>query len=123
MIWVWWVGTWDRVFQCGASDFVLVSRILLAQRYRDNGHFLRVSSSSRHETMVGDTLSRVSALCVHSQVLFLGLVVSIHNKQQIRKITLIKITILLSLYSSFLIFLVRLGDYIVISCDFYSYIT
>jgi hypothetical protein len=44
--------------------FVLVSRIQLAEQYRGNGHLLSATSSSRRETMVGDTLTRVSALRV-----------------------------------------------------------
>jgi hypothetical protein len=36
----------------------------LAQQYRDNDHFLRSASSSRHETMVGGTLARASTFRV-----------------------------------------------------------
>jgi hypothetical protein len=43
---------------------VLVSRFQLAQRYRDFGHFLSAASSSRLKTMVGDVLTRASALRV-----------------------------------------------------------
>ncbi len=42
--------------------FVLVSRIHLAQQYRDDDHFLSASSSSQHETMVDGALSRASAV-------------------------------------------------------------
>ena len=72
--WVWfgcggrllgiWVGTWGRGFRCGASDFGLVSRMQLAQRYRGFGHFLSAASSSRREAMVGGVLARASALRV-----------------------------------------------------------
>ena len=44
--------------------FVLVSRMQLVQQYRGNDHFLSATSSSRHETMVGGTLTRVSAFRV-----------------------------------------------------------
>jgi hypothetical protein len=44
--------------------FDLVSRMQLPQQYRDNVHFLRSASSSRHKTMVGGGLARASALCV-----------------------------------------------------------
>jgi hypothetical protein len=44
--------------------FVLVSRMQLAQQYRGNGHFLSTTSSSRHEAMVDDVLTRASALRV-----------------------------------------------------------
>jgi hypothetical protein len=44
--------------------FVLVSRMKLTQQYRDNGHFLNGVSSSRRETMVGDSLTRVSVFRV-----------------------------------------------------------
>jgi hypothetical protein len=37
-------GSFDTVL----PTFVLVSRIHLAQQYRDNDHFLRTESSSRH---------------------------------------------------------------------------
>jgi hypothetical protein len=40
--------------------FVLVSRMQLAQQYRDNDHFLSTTSSSRRETMVGVSLTRAS---------------------------------------------------------------
>ena len=36
----------------------------LASQYRDNDHFLITVCSSRHKTMVGGTLTRVSTLCV-----------------------------------------------------------
>jgi hypothetical protein len=44
--------------------FVLLSRIQLAQQYRGNDHFLSAAPSSRHETMVGDALTRISVLSV-----------------------------------------------------------
>jgi hypothetical protein len=44
--------------------FVLVSRIHLVEQYRGHGHFLSVTSSSRHESMVGGVLTRTSTLCV-----------------------------------------------------------
>ena len=44
--------------------FVLVSRIHLVEQYRGHGHFLSVTSSSRHESMVGGVLTRDSDLCV-----------------------------------------------------------
>jgi hypothetical protein len=44
-------GTFTEVI----PTFVLVSRIHLGKQYRVNDHFLSVSSSSRHEAMVGDT--------------------------------------------------------------------
>ncbi len=44
-------GTFVMVF----PTFVLVSRMQFAQQYRDNGHFLNASSSSRREVMVGVT--------------------------------------------------------------------
>jgi hypothetical protein len=40
--------------------FVLVSRMQLAQRYRGNATSFSAASSSRRETMVGGTLTRVS---------------------------------------------------------------
>jgi hypothetical protein len=43
---------------------VLVSRMLIAQQYRGNGHFVSAASSSRRETMVGGSLTRASALHV-----------------------------------------------------------
>ncbi len=43
--------------------FVLVSRIHLAEQYRDNDHFLRTVSSSRYKTMVDGSLTRPSAEC------------------------------------------------------------
>ncbi len=57
-----WVGTWERgFFATVLPTFVLVSRIQLAQRYRDFGHYLSAASSSRLEAMVGDVLGRVSS--------------------------------------------------------------
>ena len=53
-------GTFTSVF----PSFVLVSRIQLAEQYRDNDHFLNTVSSSRRETMVGGTLARASDLSV-----------------------------------------------------------
>jgi hypothetical protein len=53
-------GSFASVF----PTFVLVSRIHLAQQYRDNGHFRSVVSSSRHEAMVDDVLTKVSTLRV-----------------------------------------------------------
>ena len=44
--------------------FVLVSRIHLSEQYRDHGHFLRSSSSSRREVMVGGALTRSSVVDV-----------------------------------------------------------
>jgi hypothetical protein len=53
-------GAFDEVL----PTFVLVSRMQLAQQYRGNGHFLSGVSSSRHETMVGGALTRVSTFRV-----------------------------------------------------------
>jgi hypothetical protein len=53
-------GTFDVVL----PTFVLVSRIHLTQQYRGNDHFFITVSSSRRETMVDGSLTRVSALCV-----------------------------------------------------------
>ena len=39
------------------STFVQVSRMEVTEQYRVNDHFRSSESSSRHETMVGDTLS------------------------------------------------------------------
>jgi hypothetical protein len=58
--WVRGVGSFAEVLQ----TFVLVSRMHLAQQYRDNDHFLSAASSSRRETMVGGSLTRASALRV-----------------------------------------------------------
>jgi hypothetical protein len=55
-------GTGD--FTVVFPTFVLVSRMQLAQQYRDNVHFLNSVSSSRHETMVVGTLPRGWALCI-----------------------------------------------------------
>ena len=44
--------------------FVLVSRMHLAQQYRDNDHFLSAASSLRHKIMVGVALVRVSACLI-----------------------------------------------------------
>jgi hypothetical protein len=44
--------------------FVLVSRMDLVQQYRVSGHFLSVTSSSRHEAMVDGALTRGSSLSV-----------------------------------------------------------
>ena len=46
------------------GGFVLVSRMYLTEQYRDNDHFLRSVSSSRHETMVDGVLTRTSEVCV-----------------------------------------------------------
>ncbi len=43
------------------------------------------------------------------------------REQKLENITLTVITILLTLYPSCLILLVRLGDYIMNLCEFYSY--
>ena len=51
-------------FAAVLPNFVLVSRMQLAQQYRGNGHFLSATSSSRHESMVGGSLTRASAVCV-----------------------------------------------------------
>ena len=51
-------------FAAVLPTFVLVSRMQLAQQYRGNGHFLSAASSSRRDTMVGDSLTRASALHV-----------------------------------------------------------
>jgi hypothetical protein len=55
---------WAGAFAEMLPTFVLVSRMQLAQQYRDNGHFLSAASSSRRETMVGDDRVRGSALRV-----------------------------------------------------------
>jgi hypothetical protein len=47
---------------CSASDFVLVSRLQLVQRYRAFGHFLSAASSSRLKTMVGGSLVKASTI-------------------------------------------------------------
>ena len=51
-------------FAAVLPTFVLVSRMQLEQQYRGNGHVLTTVSSSRHETMVGGALARVSTVCV-----------------------------------------------------------
>jgi hypothetical protein len=51
-------------FNVSFPTFVLVSRMQLAQQYRGNGHFLRASSSSKHESMVDVALARDSLLRV-----------------------------------------------------------
>jgi hypothetical protein len=48
------------VFTVVLPVFDLVSRIQIAQQYRDNDHFLNTVSSSRHETMVVRALTRTS---------------------------------------------------------------
>jgi hypothetical protein len=48
-------------FAAVLPTLVLVSRIQLAQRYRDFGHFLSATSSSRLKTMVGVSLVKTSA--------------------------------------------------------------
>jgi hypothetical protein len=53
-----------RAFAAVLPTFVLVSRMQLAQQYRDNGHFLSAASSSRHEAMVDGALTRGWALRV-----------------------------------------------------------
>jgi hypothetical protein len=52
------------VFTVVLPTFVLVSRMQLAQQYRDNVHFLRAASSSRHKAMVGGALAMASAFRV-----------------------------------------------------------
>ncbi len=56
-------------FAAVLPTFVLVSRMQVAQQYRDNVHFLSAASSSRREAMVGGAQARASALRV-------GLVIS-----------------------------------------------
>jgi hypothetical protein len=51
-------------FTTVSPTFVLVSRMQLVQQYRVNDHFLIAASSSRHEEMVDDTLTKGSALRV-----------------------------------------------------------
>jgi hypothetical protein len=50
-------------FTAVVPTLVLVSRMQLAQRYRDFGHYLSAASSSRLEVMVGGALVRASAFC------------------------------------------------------------
>ncbi len=52
------------VFAEVLPTFVLGSRMHLERQYRDNDHFLRSVSSSRHEAMVGGALVRTSTLRV-----------------------------------------------------------
>ncbi len=59
-----WVGTWDRVFHSGTSEFCFSFKNTVSQRYRDNVTSFSVVSSSWLETTVGDTLVRASVLSV-----------------------------------------------------------
>jgi hypothetical protein len=57
-------GTGTGSFTAVLPTFVLLPRMQLAQQYRVDDHFLRAVSSSRHEAMVGGTLTRSSVLSV-----------------------------------------------------------
>jgi hypothetical protein len=62
--WIFGLVRGSGVFDVVIPTFVFVSRMKVAQQYRDYDQFLSVVSSSRHESMDDDTLVRTSTLCV-----------------------------------------------------------